>query len=231
VERAERVQQRFEWPVVIAALATIPILIVQESNLGQPWMAIAVVLNWGAWLTFALEVIVMVWVSPRKWTWIRTHALDVTVTLLTPPFAPAALQAGRFFRVARLLRLVRAFSLRSLLSLDGMRYAALIVVGTVVVGGATVANIETDQGMTTWDGIWWAATTVTTVGYGDFKVQTDAGRITAMMIMLVGIGFVAMLTAFIADRFIQGQQETQAREDEILFQLQAITRRLDELER
>lgn len=51
-----------------------------------------------------------------------------------------------------------------------------------------------------------------------------------MMIMLIGIGFVAMLTAFIADKFILGQKETQAKEDEILTQLRAITRRLDELE-
>lgn len=172
----------------------------------------------------------MLIVTPRKREWLRTHAIDVLATALTPPFAPAALQATRFFRIARLLRLVRAFSLRNLLSLDGMRYAALIVVGTVVIGGATVASIETNRGMTTWDGIWWAATTVTTVGYGEFKIETDAGRIIAMMIMLVGIGFVAMLTAFIADRFIEGQKETQAKEDEILAQLRAITRRLDELE-
>lgn len=230
MERAERIQRGFEWPVVIAALSTIPILVIQESHLGQPWTAIATALNWAAWLTFAAEVVVMLLVTPRRLVWIRTHAIDVLVTCLTPPFAPAALQAGRFFRVARLLRLVRAFSLRNLLSLDGMRYAALIVIGTVVLGGATVASVETDQGMTTWDGIWWAATTVTTVGYGEFEIQTDAGRIVAMMLMLVGIGFVAMLTAFIADRFIQGQKETQAKEDEILAQLRAITRRLDELE-
>ncbi len=193
-------------------------------------MATATVLNWAAWLTFASEVVVMLIVTPRKWAWARTHAIDLLATALTPPFAPAALQATRFFRIARLLRLVRAFSLRNLLSLDGVKYAALIVVGTVVVGGATVASVESNQAMTTWDGIWWAATTVTTVGYGDFTVETDAGRIIAMMIMLVGIGFVAMLTAFIADRFIQGQEETQAKEDEILAQLQSIARRLDELE-
>jgi voltage-gated potassium channel len=230
VKRSERIQQRFEWPVVAAALATIPILIVQESHLGQPWATIAGVLNWSAWLTFASEVVVMLWVSPRKRTWLRAHLVDVLVTVLTPPFAPAAWQAGRFFRVARLFRLVRAFSLRHLLSLDGIRYAALIAVGTVVLGGATVASIETNQQMTTWDGIWWAATTVTTVGYGDFEIETDAGRIIAMMIMLVGIGFVALLTAFIADRFIQGQKQTRAQEEEILAELHAIGARLANLE-
>jgi voltage-gated potassium channel len=230
VERAERLQRRFEWPVVAAALATIPILLIQESHLGQPWTGIAVLLNWVAWLTFATEVVVMLWTSPERGSWSRTHALDIVVTVLTPPFAPATMQAGRFFRVARLLRLARAFSLRRLLSLDGIKYAALIALGTVVIGGAIVASVETNQHMTTWDGIWWAATTVTTVGYGEFTVETDAGRIIAMMIMLVGIGFVALLTAFIADRFVHNQEETQAKEDAILAELQAIRARLDELE-
>jgi hypothetical protein len=35
--RSERIQKKFEWPVVVAALLTIPILVIQESHLGQPW--------------------------------------------------------------------------------------------------------------------------------------------------------------------------------------------------
>lgn len=228
--RSERIQQRFEWPVVIAALLTIPILIIQESNLGRPWQVIGAVLNWGTWLTFATEVAVMLWVVPRRRTWLRTHVLDLAITVLTPPFAPAAWQAGRAFRLVRLLRLLRAFSLRRLLSLEGIKYAALTAAGTVVIGGAVVANLETSEHLTTWDGIWWAATTVTTVGYGEFTITSDGGRIIAMAIMLVGIGFVALLTAFIADRFIQGQREVGAKEDRILAELQEIRMRLDSFE-
>jgi voltage-gated potassium channel len=226
-ERSNRIQARFEWPVVIAALLTIPILFIQESGLGQPWRGMSVVLNWVTWLTFATEVAVMLWVVPRKRTWLRAHLLDVAITILTPPFAPAAWQAGRAFRLFRLLRLVRIFSLRRLLSLEGIKFAALIAAGTVVVGGAVVASLEH---WTAWDGIWWATTTVTTVGYGDLQVKTDGGRIIAMCIMLVGIGFVALLTAFIADRFIQGQREVGAKEDLILVELREIRLRLEGLE-
>ncbi len=169
-QRSERFQARFEWPVIVAALLTIP------------------------------------------------------------PFAPAAWQAGRAFRLFQLLRLVRVFSVRRLLSLEGIKYAALTAAGTVALGGAVVASLEKEQHWTTWDGVWWAATTVTTVGYGDLKVETDGGRIIAMAIMLVGIGFVALLTAFIADRFVQGQREVGAKEDLILTELQEIRLRLENLE-
>jgi voltage-gated potassium channel len=224
------VQQRFEWPVIAAALLTIPILVIQESNLGEPWQMMGLFLSWMTWTVFALEVGVMLWVSDQGMRWIRTHPIDVAVVLLTPPFAPVAWQAGRIFRLVRLLRLTRLFSLRRLLSLEGMKYAALVAAGTVVVGGAVFAGIEEGQRLTTWDGIWWAATTVTTVGYGDIEPQSDGGRFLALMIMLVGIGFVALLTAFIAERFIEEQKVGEAKEDQILAELREIRSRLDDLE-
>ena len=70
-------------------------------------------------------------------------------------------------------------------------------------------------------------TTVTTVGYGGLEPHTDSGRIIASVIMLVGIGFVALLTAFIADRFIAGQE---AKEDQILAELREIKAKLERLE-
>jgi voltage-gated potassium channel len=228
-KRSEALQAKFEWPVIIAALLTIPLVLIQESDLSQPWPTIGAILNWGTWLVFATEVVVMLWVVPRKRTWLRNHVLDVLVVVLTPPFAPAAWQAGRVYRVLRLLRLLRVFSVRRLLSLEGLKLAAVAAITTVILGGVIVASIETTtkDPWTAWDGIWWAATTVTTVGYGGLEPHTDSGRIIASVIMLVGIGFVALLTAFIADRFIAGQEE---KEDLILSELREIRGRLERLE-
>lgn len=228
--RARRIQQRFEWPVVVAALLTIPILVIQESDFGEPWGTVSTVLNWGTWLVFFAEAVVMLAVVPDRRKWLRGHLLDVAVVVLTPPFAPQAWQNGRLFRLVRLLRVFRVLALRRLLSLEGMKYAAMVAVGTVIVGGAIFAAVEQHQGITTWDGVWWAITTVTTVGYGDIVPHTTGGRIIGITIMLVGIGFVALLTAFIADRFINLGTETEAKEDLILAELQAINARLDDLE-
>lgn len=227
--RSEAIQQRFEWPVITAALLTIPLVLIKESHLAQPWLAVADVLNWATWLVFATEVAVMLWVAPRKWVWARSHVLDIVVTILTPPFAPAAWQAGRVYRLARLLRLLRVFSLRRMLTFDGIKIAGLAALTTIVLGGVAVASIESTarQPWTPWDGIWWAVTTVTTVGYGGLEPHTDSGRIIASAIMLVGIGFVALLTAFIADRFVASQKAT---DEQILTELREIRERLEQLE-
>lgn len=228
--RAQRVQDRFEWPVVIAAMLTVPILVIQESDLRDPWPLVATVLNWVTWTVFLVETVVMLAIVPDRRRWLRRHVIDVLVVVVTPPFAPAGWQSGRLFRLVRLLRLVRVLSIRRLLSLEGMRYAAMVAFGTVIVGGAVFASVEENQGITTWDGVWWAVTTVTTVGYGEIEVQSTAGRIIGITIMFIGIGFVALLTAFIADRFITAEEETGEKEDLVLAELRSISARLDALE-
>lgn len=228
--RAQRIQDRFEWPVVVAALLTVPLVVIQESDLRAPWPHVAHVLNWITWIVFALEVVVMLTLVPDRKRWLRRHAIDVLVVIVTPPFAPAAWQTGRLFRLVRLLRLVRILALRRLLSLEGMRYAAMVAFGTVIIGGVVFASVEEKQGITTWDGVWWAVTTVTTVGYGEIPVQSTGGRIIGITIMFVGIGFVALLTAFIADRFISAEEEAEEKDDLILAELREINARLRRLE-
>ena len=61
--------------------------------------------------------------------------------------------------------------------------------------------------------------------------DTDAGRVLAITIMLVGIGFVALVTAFVADRFIQRDvEDVEEKEDLILAELRRINDRLESLE-
>lgn len=232
-ERSRAWEARFEWPMVIAALLVIPVLVIEESNFGQPLDTIGQVLNYGTWLAFVVEAVVMVRVTPKPWEWIKRHPIDVAVIFLSPPFIPSSLAAARLFRLLRVLRLLRIFSASRLLSLDGIRYAAFLAAFLVLIGGVSYSAVEKGQDLSAWDGIWWAVTTVTTVGYGDSFPVTDVGRVIAMVVMLVGIGFVALLTAFVADRFIRqdAAPEVDRIEDEVLLELRRISDRLDSLER
>ena len=95
----------------------------------------------------------------------------------------------------------------------------------VVVGGVAQAEVDSSDFKGYWDGIWWAVVTVTTVGYGDLYPTTVPGRIVGMLLMLVGIGFLAVLTATIASHFIQ----TDTGSDEVLETLQRIEADIDDL--
>jgi voltage-gated potassium channel len=101
---------------------------------------------------------------------------------------------------------------------------------TVLGGGAAFAAVEKAQHLSAWDGVWWAVTTVTTVGYGDISPQTDAGRIIAIAVMLVGIGFIAILTASAAERFLRSQRQERQELEVVERQLTEIIARLDAME-
>jgi voltage-gated potassium channel len=226
-DRSRKIAARLEVPMLVAAPLVVPALAIELSDVRQPWDTIAVVLNWGTWIAFAAELVVMLAVVPDRRRWLRDHPLGVAIVVLTPPFLPASLQAARVFRLLRLLPLLRVGVIaRRLLSAEGVRDAAVLALLTVLGGGTAFAAVKKDQHLTAWDGVWWASTTVTTVGYGDVSPQTDVGRVLAMMVMVVGIGFVALLTAAAAERFVRRSGEPPAA-DERLERLQA---RLDAIE-
>lgn len=232
----ERVADVFHGPVLFAALLVIPVIAVEESHAGEPWSTAAAVANWGIWLVFAAETIAVLTVVPDRWAWIRQHPLEVAIVLLTPPFLPASLQSARAFRLLRLLRLVRtARVIKQVFSLQGLRYASVVAAFGILGGGAVFAAVESDQHLGTWDGVWFAITTVTTVGYGDITPKTDGGRITAIVIMVVGIAYVAMLTAAMAQLFLASLVEKESKvtmlaESEVLARIDELASHIARLE-
>jgi voltage-gated potassium channel len=236
-ERSRQIAKRFEAPILVAALLVIPVIVIEESNVSDAWKTVGAILNWAIWITFALEVVVMLAVVPSKRRWLLDNPLEVVIVLFTPPFLPASLQALRVFRLLRVLRLLRLARLaRRLFSLEGLRYVALLALLTVLGGGAAFAALE--KGSSTWDGVWWAVTTMTTVGYGDISPKTVPGRIIGMAVMFVGIGFIAVLTGAVAQRFLASQieeveeavEDVEATDAEVLAELREVRSRLDRLE-
>jgi voltage-gated potassium channel len=236
--RSERVARRFDVPMLIAALLVVPAIVIEESDFSAGWKAAGAILNWLIWVAFALELVVMLAVVSSRREWLRRHPLEVAIVLLTPPFLPVAIGSIRVLRLLRLLRLVRLAQLsRRVFSVEGLRYAGVLAAVTAVGGGTAFAAVE--EGKTTGDGLWWAATTMTTVGYGDQYPVTALGRVIGVALMLVGIGFVAVLTGAVAERFIAREVEEavvaagelEEAEAEILAELRAVRARMEALER
>ena len=147
----------------------------------------------------------MLFVVPDRLRWLRNNPLDVLIVVLSPPFLPATMKIARVLPVVRLVwLLILANRLHGLFSVEGLRYAALIVFTVVVGGGTLFVAAEPAQDLSVWDGLWWSTETVTTVAYGDIYPTTSLGRIIAAVVMTTGVGFLALLTGSLAQRFVHG---------------------------
>jgi voltage-gated potassium channel len=148
------------------------------------------------------------------------------VVVVTLPLFGRFLSSLRLVRLVRLLRLARASLIvgrairaeRNLTSGTTLRLLALvtvfivIVIVIVVVAGAAQSTFDAGDFPTVWDGVWWAVVTVTTVGYGDLYPKSVGGRLIGMVVMLVGIGFLSVLTATIASYFVKTERGSETGE-------------------
>jgi voltage-gated potassium channel len=212
-----RVVHRFEWVVLVAALALIPVLVIETDVQSNGWQDVATVANWVIWGVFLAESVFVLTVAPRKAAALRAHWADLAIVVLTLPAFGSFLSSLRLVRLARLLRLLRLGMIatralqaeRVLTSEAVFRFVGLVTLFVVVVGGAVESLVDKGDFPSLWDGIWWAVVTVTTVGYGDLYPTSVEGRIIAMLVMLFGIGFLAVLTATIASRFVKTDSGTE----------------------
>jgi hypothetical protein len=234
---ASAIEARLRTLMIAATLLVIPDLIMEEQPLRGSWHLAAQVGDWLIWLVFLGEFAAIMLLATDWRTWLRDSPLTVSMLILTPPFAPTAVQGLRAFRLLRLLRVARGFQLLSkLLTLDGLKYVAALVVFLIIGGGTVFADVQSHTGthVSTWTGIWWAIGTVSTEGT-NIEATTDAGRAIAIVLMLAGMGAFGILTAavcqrFVASRAIPRPEAIDRSETAILARLDEIVRRLDGLE-
>jgi voltage-gated potassium channel len=229
-----RIEHRAEPVMLILALLVIPAIVLEEAS--ASWVRnVATALNVVIWVGFAAELAFVLSVSRHRLRTVRAHWLDVAIVIVSFPLLGRVLQSTRALRLLRLLRFARLALFgarahriaREIFSPEGFRYVALLVLLLVVVAGAAVASVDSGHVGSIQDGIWWALATVTTVGYGDVVPHSTAGRAVAAVVMMVGIGFVALLTATVAATFVRQD----ASGEDVAAKLDRLDERLDRLER
>ncbi|MEZ0284023.1 MAG: potassium channel family protein [Thermoleophilia bacterium] len=116
------------------------------------------------------------------------------------------------------------------------RGAAVVIatVTTVITVGAglLMTVIDHDNFPSLGGGLWWAIQTVTTVGYGDAVPTNAGGQILAALVMLLGIGFLTVITAAITSTFVAqaGRRLKAGSGDPSAEQLTRIDERLERIE-
>ena len=223
---------------MVLSLAMVPLLIIPIAiDLSRRTETIFLAVDYLIWAIFAVEYALKLYLSPNRRLFVRRNIPDLIIVLV--PF----LRPLRILRSARLLRLLRlsrvlAFAadglgeVRGVLRSRGLSYVLLVVVAVLLAGAGLVyeferhidgANIKSFP-----DALWWAATTVTTVGYGDRFPTSAAGRGTAVALMMTGIALFGVITATIAAYFVE--QKSERSDDELVSRLEALTTKIEQLE-
>jgi voltage-gated potassium channel len=147
--------------------------------------------------------------------------------------APFFLSVGLDLRSARALRLMRLFRLFKLTrySKAARRYrhafmiakeelvlfgcAALVVLYLASVGIYHFENeAQPDKFSSVPDSMWWAVVTLTTVGYGDVYPVTLGGRLFTSVVLVCGLGFVAVPTGLLAGALAKAREQEKKLEEE-----------------
>jgi voltage-gated potassium channel len=180
---------------------------------------------------FLIDFLLSLYRAPRKAHYLMTWGwIDLLSSLPTV----GGLRWGRVARVMRILRVIRGLkSARTIAHFLMARRAQsaflaslllcllLIVVCSIAVlqfEGTQAANIKNPQ-----DAMWWAVSTMTTVGYGDTYPTTPEGRVVAVFLMAAGVGVFGALSGVVAAWFLSPAA------DEAESELEEIRRSLTEL--
>lgn len=160
--------------------------------------------QWVCWFAFALDLIYGIWKAESKKEYLKRHPLEMASVLLP------------FLRPLRLMRVISFGSLALQKVAIGRQFAITVKVAISALFISYVAaiqitiserSVEGSNIKTFSDGLWWAVTTVTTVGYGDRYPTTTEGRMLAVLLMVTGISLVGVITASVAAWFVKMSQE------------------------
>lgn len=156
--------------------------------------------QWICWFAFALDLIYGLWKATSKKQYLKHHPLEVASVLIP------------FLRPLRLMRVISFGGLAIQKVAIGRQFAITIKVFIASIFVAYISavqitiserDLEGSNIKNFGDGLWWAITTVTTVGYGDRYPTTTEGRFLAVLLMFVGISLVGVITASVAAWFVK----------------------------
>jgi len=97
----------------------------------------------------------------------------------------------------------------------GTAVIATITTIATVGFGLLMTVIDHRNFTTLGQGLWWAVQTVTTVGYGDHVPSNTAGRLVAAVVMLLGLSFLAVITAAITSSFVAQATEGRTKRGDV----------------
>ncbi len=191
----------------MAAIALVFLGLYSIRVLAQPRGAAFIAVHatlFGVYFAFVIDYGARLYLARPRGRWFVRHLWELPIIVLP------------FFRPLRLLSLAAVVKVLEHAIGDTIRGRVIVytVVGAVsIVYASSLAILDAERGQphsninTFGDALWWAMTTVTTVGYGDVSPVTGTGRIVAVALMIGGITLLGTVTATLASWIVQRVSE------------------------
>ncbi len=196
-ESDTRAGRLFDIVLIVVILASITVVILDSvRSIADRWGGVLEVLEWGFTAIFTIEYLTRLACVRRPWRYVRSVYGVIDLVALLPTFLATLVPSLSLLidiRILRLLRVFRIFKLshyaaeyRSLgTALGASRRKITVFLGfvmmVVLIAGTLMYVVEgADNGYTSIPvSIYWAISTMTTVGFGDLAPKTGPGRFIA----------------------------------------------------
>ena len=228
VQRSDTVAgRRFDRIVLLLIIASVvPMSLSTVTSFSPGWLTVFAAAEYVIIVLFTIEYALRIATAERKWAYILSfYGIIDLVALLS--FYVTLVWGGmldlRAFRALRLLRVFSTFEFARYAAATvrigrALRYArdeaAVFLFATLVllyIAAMGIYHFESEAQPEKFDSVfhslWWAVVTLTTVGYGDTYPITLGGRIWTFVILLLGMGIVAVPAGLIATGLSQAIEE------------------------
>lgn len=200
--------------------------------------------EWFSTAIFSVEYILRIWSAPvdprfaRSFGRLRyafTPMAMVDIVAILPTFLPHLIEvvdtriarAIRMFRLVRILKIGRyAYAVRTLTDVFGRKkeelaIATFVLIMLLIICSSVIYFVEHDAQPDAFPSIaqsmWWAVTTLTSVGYGDVYPITGLGKVIGGIVQLMGVVFIALPTGIISAGFLEQMREQKRGKDSDVF--------------
>jgi voltage-gated potassium channel len=199
--RIERFERHTQWPLAAVALSFLGLytvlVLAEPRGVGEGVIRGAM---YATYLVFVVDYAVRLYLADPRGKWFVRHLLDLAIIVLP------------FLRPLRLLSL--AVVIEVLGRAVGSTFRGRVVVFTfggvvAVVYAASLSILEIERYEvgskihSLGDAVWWAMTTVMTVGYGDVTPVSGEGRVIAVALMMAGVSLLGVVTATLASWIVE----------------------------